>query len=85
MDNWKKPHIHRPLSSWRGFNHINICWRDSTGEHKQFGRILESVHDNFLTQVVEEQKRACAGLGLVLTNKEELIRDVKVGGKPWLQ
>lgn len=85
MDNWKKPHICRPLFSRQGLTHINICWRDSTGEHKQFRKILECIYGNFLTQVVEEQKRGYAVLDLKLTNKEELVGDAKVGGKPWLQ
>lgn len=80
-DNWKKPHVHRPLSSWQGFNHIDICWRDSTGEHKQFRKILECIHGNLLTQVVGEQKRGYAVPGLTLTNKQELVGDVKVRGQ----
>ncbi|XP_009986862.1 PREDICTED: lambda-crystallin homolog, partial [Tauraco erythrolophus] len=75
-DNWKKLHIHRPLSSWQSFNHINICWRDA-GECKQFMRILECIHGSFLSQVIEEQNRGRAMLDLILRNKEELVGDVK--------
>lgn len=32
-----------------GLQHISICWRDSTGEHKEFRRILECINGNFKT------------------------------------
>lgn len=55
----RKPHIHRPMSSWWGFNHISICWRDSTGEHKEFRRILECINGNFKTGGWGIEERAC--------------------------
>ncbi|PKU34078.1 glycerol kinase [Limosa lapponica baueri] len=38
------------------------------------------IDDNFLTQVVEEPTRRSVLLDLVLTNKEGLVEDIKVGG-----
>ncbi|GAB0181788.1 mitochondrial enolase superfamily member 1 [Grus japonensis] len=44
-------------------------------------RFLQSIDDNLLTQeVVEEPKRRGVLLELVLTKKERLVEDVKVGG-----
>ena len=62
------------------FNHPDICWRDNTAGHKQSGRFLECVDDNFLLQVVEEPTRRGAMLDLVLTNKEGLVGNVKLKG-----
>ena len=45
-----------------------------------FWRFLQSIDDNFLMQVVEEPTRKGALLDLVLTKKEGLVEDVKVGG-----
>ncbi|PKU42504.1 mast stem cell growth factor receptor kit [Limosa lapponica baueri] len=41
---------------------------------------LSSIDDNFLTQVVGEPTGRDELLDLVLTNKEGLVGDVKVGG-----
>jgi len=40
-----------------------------------------TIDDNFLMQVAEDPTRKGALLDLVLTNKEELVEDVKVGGR----
>ncbi|KAK4806252.1 hypothetical protein QYF61_013396 [Mycteria americana] len=64
----------------RDFNHLNICWRDNRAGHKQSRKFLESINDNFLTQVTEESMRRGALLDLLLTNKEGLVGDVKVKG-----
>jgi len=63
------------------FNHPDISWEDHTARHTQSRRFLQSIDDNFLMQVVEEPTRRGALLDLVLTNKEELVEDVKVGGR----
>jgi len=47
----------------------------------QSRRFLQSIEDNFLIQVVEEPTRKGALLDLVLTNKEGLVEDVRVGGR----
>ena len=48
--------------------------------HAQSRRFLQSIEDNFLTQVVEEPTRQDVLLDLILTNKEGLVEDVRVGG-----
>jgi len=62
------------------FKQPDICWRDNTAGHKQSRRFLERIDDNFLLQVIEEPMGRCAMLDLVLTNKEGLVRNVKVKG-----
>jgi len=48
--------------------------------HIQSRRFLPSTDENILTQVVEEPTRRGVLLDLVLTNKNRLLEDVKVGG-----
>ncbi|GAB0207738.1 hypothetical protein GRJ2_003239500 [Grus japonensis] len=62
------------------FNHPDICWKSKRAKHAQSRRFLQSIDDNFLTWVVEETMRRGMLLDLVLTNKEGLVGDVKVGG-----
>lgn len=53
------------------------CCQAYTGKE-----ILQSTDDNFLMYMVEESKSRCVLLGLVLTNKEELVGNVKSSGNP---
>ena len=46
--------------------------------NKQCRRFLECIDDNFLLQVIEEPVRRGAMLDLLLTNKEELVGNVKL-------
>jgi len=62
------------------FNHPDICWEDHTGRHTQSRRFLQSIGGNFLMQMVEDPTRRGILLDIVLTNKEGLVEDVKVGG-----
>jgi len=62
------------------FNHPDISCEDHKARHMQSRRFLQSIDDNFFIQVMEEPKRKGALLDLVLTNKEGLVGDVKVGG-----
>lgn len=43
-------------------------------------RFLECIDNNVLIKVTKDPTRKCALLNLMLTNNEELIMDVKVGG-----
>ncbi|GAB0202510.1 hypothetical protein GRJ2_002716600 [Grus japonensis] len=76
----EQPHVHKPWSSLRDFNHPAIGWRDNAAGHKESRKFLECVDDNFLLQVTEEPMRRGATLDLVLTNKEGLVGDVKLKG-----
>ncbi|KAK4810519.1 LOW QUALITY PROTEIN: hypothetical protein QYF61_004482, partial [Mycteria americana] len=62
------------------FNHPDICWKSSTASCKQSRRLLECIEDNFLTQVIDSPTRGEALLDLLLTNTDELIIWVKIGG-----
>lgn len=55
-----------------------VCWKDNAAGHKQSSRFLETISDNFLIQVTEEPTRGSALLDLILTNKQGLVRIVKV-------
>ncbi|KAF4803717.1 hypothetical protein TURU_013832 [Turdus rufiventris] len=61
-------------------NYPDIFWRSNTVKHKQSRRCLESIDDNFLSHVVEDPTRNGVLLDLILTNREGLVGDVKVGG-----
>ena len=47
---------------------------------RQSRRFLEFVEDNFLVQVIDGTTRGKVLLDLVLTNAEESVREVKIGG-----
>jgi len=63
------------------FNHPDISWEENRARHMQSRRFLQSIDDKFLKKVVEEPTRRGALLDLVVTNKEGLVEDVKVGGR----
>lgn len=58
----------------------DICWRDDTARNKQSRKLLESMKDNFLTQLTEETISGGDQQDLILTNKKELIGDVNIKG-----
>ncbi|XP_068531176.1 uncharacterized protein [Anas acuta] len=62
------------------FSYPDICWVSDSARHKQSKGFLQSVEDNFLMQVVEEPTRQRVLLDLVLSNRDGLVSDVKVGG-----
>ena len=62
------------------FNHLDICWKDHMASCKRSRRLVESIDDNFLVQVVDRPTRGEVLLDLLLTNAEEIIKDVNVGG-----
>ena len=61
-------------------NHMVICWDSGMVGGRQSRRFLESVKDSFLVQVIDGPTRGEALLDLVLTNAEESIREVRIGG-----
>ncbi|KAM6364377.1 importin-11-like [Pluvialis apricaria] len=64
------------------FDFPNVCWEYNTAEREQSRRFLECVKDNFLTQLVKEPAREGAFLDLLLVNREGLVGDEMVGGRP---
>ncbi|PKU47853.1 mast stem cell growth factor receptor kit [Limosa lapponica baueri] len=61
---------------------VAFCYRlsDQGNKHEESRRFLETIDDNFLTQVIEEPTRRCALLNLILAKKEGLVRDMKLKG-----
>jgi len=64
----------------RDSNHPDTCWKNHTATCKRSRRLLESIDDNFLVQALNRQTRGEALLDLLLSNVEEIITGVKVGG-----
>jgi len=62
------------------FNQSDISWEDHTARHRPSTRFLQSTDDKFLTQVMKELTRRGVLLDVVLTSKDGLAEDVKVGG-----
>jgi len=62
------------------FNRTDICWEDHRARHMQSRSFLRSIDDNILMQAVEEPTRKGVLLDLVLTKKEGLVEDMRVGG-----
>ena len=52
----------------------------STSHCKQSRRLLESVEDNFLVQVLDRPTRGEVLLSLVPASLEEIVKVVKIGG-----
>lgn len=62
------------------FSQPDICWKRGTARCKQSRSFLECVEDNFLIQTIDHLTRGELLLDLLLTNTDELIREVKIGG-----
>jgi len=53
------------------FNHLDICWEDHTENCKRSRRLLESIGDNFLVQVLDGLVRDESLLVKELTSRGE--------------
>ena len=62
------------------FNHPDICWKDHTVSCKRSRRLVESIDDNFLVQVMDRPTRGEVLLDLLLTSVEEISKGVNTGG-----
>ncbi|XP_065440587.1 mitoferrin-1 isoform X1 [Chrysemys picta bellii] len=62
------------------FNYPDICWENNTVGHRLSNKFLDCIADNFLFQKVEKATRGEAVLDLILTNREELVENLKVEG-----
>ena len=51
------------------FNPRDICLKSKMARHTPSRRLLQSIEDNFLTQVLEEPTRQDVLLDLILTNR----------------
>ena len=62
------------------FSHPNICWKSITTSFIQSRKLLESLEDNFLSQVIDSPTRGGVILDLFVTNTSKLISDVNTAG-----
>ena len=62
------------------FNHPNICWVSSMARHVWSRWFLQYAEDDVLAQVVEEPIRQGVLLDPAPSNRNGLVRDVKVRG-----
>ena len=62
------------------FNHPGICWVSSTARHMWSRWFLQYAEDDVLAQVVEEPIRQGVLLDPAPSNRNGLVRDVKVRG-----
>jgi len=62
------------------FNCPYNFWQDNMVNCKASRRLLESTDDNLLVQVLDRLIRGEVLLDLVLTNAEEIIKDIKIRG-----
>ncbi|KAK4807857.1 hypothetical protein QYF61_007763 [Mycteria americana] len=62
------------------FNHPDTRWKSSTASCRQCRRLLDSIEDNFLSQIIDSPTRQDATVDLMVTNASELISDVRIGG-----
>lgn len=58
------------------FNYPDTYWRYNIAGHRQCRMFLEHTEVNFLKQVIEELMKDDAPHNLILTNKQELLRNV---------
>jgi len=76
----------RALTLMGDFNHLNICGENSMVSCKQPKKLLESVGDNFLVQLLDRLTRGEALLVFIYV--EDISKDIKTRGStaimPWL-
>lgn len=64
----------------RDLNYPGTCWNIYAARQAPSRRLQDCTDDNFLMQMVKPTRKG-AQLDLVLTNKEGLVKDMKVGGR----
>ena len=62
------------------FNHLDICWENNMTTCKQPRRLLDSIDNNILVQLLGRSTRGEVLLDLLLTSVEEIIKEVKIRG-----
>ena len=63
-----------------GLQPPRLCWKRSIASCRQGKRFLQCIEDNFLSQVREGPISSDAILDLILTNANELIGNIRIGG-----
>lgn len=62
------------------FNYPHICWEANSGKYGPFKKFPASVVDCFLLEKVEEEITGVATLDLILTNIDDLTKEMVVKG-----
>lgn len=79
--NYRKHHAQGIKILLGDFNQSDICWKSCTVSCTTPRRFLAHVEDHFLIQWVKDSPvRGEALLGLFLTNRNELIGEVRISG-----
>ena len=63
------------------FNYRDIDWENNVGSSSDSEEFINVVNDNFLKQLVNQPTRDNNILDLILTNKENLVCDLEIGGR----
>jgi len=61
------------------FSHLDVNWESNMVGCKLSKRLLESIEDNFLVQLLDKPTRGEVLLYLVLTSAEEISTEVRTG------
>ena len=80
QDQIKRFSERQDLVVMRDFNYRDICWKTCSAKNEKSNKFLTCLADNFISQKVEGAIRGSACLDLILTNREELVDEVKVVG-----
>lgn len=72
--------LSQALAFTENFKHPDTCWNGNRAMHNRSRRFLECIEEIFLKEVINELIRGDALLDLLLSNKEELVKKVKVKG-----
>lgn len=70
----------RNLCIMGDFNYRNIDWSNNTGDNVS-EEFLELINDNFLRQLINEPTRENNILDLIITNRDDLVYNLEVGGR----
>ena len=62
------------------FNYRNIDWVNYVGDNES-EEFISLVNENFLKQLVNVPTRENSVLDLILTNRDDLVNNLDVGGK----
>lgn len=76
---WSSYKKHQALILLRDFNDTDVFWKSNTESCNQFRRLLDSIEDKFLVQVIDSPTRGEMLVDVLLTNADKLIKEVKIG------
>ena len=78
LDEIRRACTHRRVCVMGDFNFRSVDWELMVGS-SEAEDFLTVIQDNFLKQVIEEPTRGNSILDLVLTNRDNMVREVEIG------